>query len=92
MRVLLVILLIIIGHNTFCQTFLSEYKEFKLNQFKNNNSLDSLRSRKEIKKIKENWEKGLEKQIEQFDTIFRSYKYKTGFDFNLSDSLESLAN
>lgn len=43
--------------------------------------------KKDIKEAKKRSKIQFDKQIKQFDTIFRSYKNKTGFDFHSADSL-----
>lgn len=94
---LLLFFFLIAGQFTYSQTFLDNFKIYKLQQIKANHILDSLRkteqnkilelTRKKIKKAKHQWVIQLDKQMQQFDTIFKAYKNKTGFNFNSADSV-----
>jgi hypothetical protein len=97
MRGLLLFLFLSFGHLANCQTFLADFKKFKLQQIRTNYTLDSLRkteqnktlhlTKKKIKTAKQQWIIETDKQIKQFDTVFKTYKNKTGFDFNSAKSL-----
>ncbi len=94
---LLLITFLIIASSSYSQTFLDQFKEYKLQQVKSSKILDSLRktkineqlklTRKKIAESKKQWITQIEKQIKQFELVFETYKMKTGFDFNLADSL-----
>ncbi len=97
MRGFLFLFFFTIGHFANCQTFLDDFKKFKLKQIEAKNILDSLRktdlnetlklTRKKIRTAKGQWKIQLDNQLKQFDTVFKAYKNNTGFDFNLADSL-----
>jgi len=94
---LLLLVLLTVGQIAYSQTFLDDFRKFKLQEIEENKLLDSLRkteqnktlklTKKKIKKSKEQWRTQLDKQIGQFDTVFKAYKSKAGFDFNSADSL-----
>ncbi len=82
MRLNILLSLLLVGHFSTSQTFLDGYKNFRLDKIKTLNSAKKQVKQDDLKRILL-----LNKQIEQFDTIFKSYYGKTGFDFNNSDSL-----
>lgn len=78
MRILIIIgFLILYGQQTKGQTFLAAYKKYRLAQADN---FTIKKTRKSIKRF-------IKSQIMETDSIFQSYKTKTGFDFNTADSL-----
>jgi hypothetical protein len=96
MRLISLLLLLFCGHVSIGQTFLDSYKSFQLEKIKSDKVLDSIRktdynktlhlTKKLIKQNKVNRKRLLNDQILQFDTIFKSYHKKTGFNFNTADS------
>lgn len=97
MRRLLLFIFLAVGQIAYSQTFLDDFRKFKLKEIKADNILDSLRkteqnktlklTKKKIRKSKQQWRTQLDKQLRQFDTVFKAYKSKAGFDFNSADSL-----
>ena len=97
MRTKLFFFFLLFGNIAKCQTFLDDFRIFKFQQIRTNRTLDSLRkteynktlhlTKKKIKTSKEQWKLQTEKQIIQFDTVFKTYKNKNSFDFNLADSI-----
>jgi hypothetical protein len=76
-HLIIVTLLLLITRPGFSQTFLDAYKKYKLER------ADTLSNRKTRKKIKS----FIKSQIIELDTVFKSYKTKTNFDFNNADTL-----
>lgn len=97
MRLIIIFTFLLIGHLSYGQTFLAAYKKHQFSKIKSDNQLDSLRkteynktliiTKKKIKQNKKEQLSLLNKQINQFDTIFKAYEKEKGFNFNLSDSL-----
>jgi hypothetical protein len=78
MRPLIIfILLISLGHSSYGQTFLEAFKKYKLDR------VDKISKPKMRKKMKS----FAKAQIVELDTVFQSYKAKTGFDFNSADTI-----
>lgn len=96
MRLITLLLLLFCGHASNGQTFLDSYKSFQLEKIRSDKILDSIRkteygktlnlTKKQIKQNKLTRRRLLDNQITQFDTIFKSYYKKTGFNFNAADS------
>lgn len=96
MRLIPLLLFLLVGRISIGQTFLDSYKTFQLAKIKSDKILDSLRkteynktlnlTKKQIKENKSNRKHLLDKQIIQFDTIFKSHYKKTRFNFNTADS------
>ena len=76
-HLIIAILLLLITQSGYSQTFLDAYKKYKLER------ADTLSNRKTKKKIKS----FIKSQIIELDTVFKSYKTKTNFDFNNTDTL-----
>ncbi len=97
MKPVIIISFLLLAQLCHSQTFLADYKAFNYNEIKANKNADSLyiagtgktakRSKGEIKHVKTGWFAQADKEILQFDTIFKAYYTKTGFDFNAADSL-----
>lgn len=78
MRPLIIaILLISLTHSGYGQTFLDAYKKYRLDR------ADTLSNSKTRKKIKSY----IKSHVIELDTVFQSYKAKTGFDFNMADTI-----
>jgi hypothetical protein len=96
MRLITLFLFLLGGHISIGQNFLDSYESFQLEKIKSDKILDSIRkteynktlnlTKKKIKQTKVNQKRLLKNQISQFDTIFKSYYKKTGFNFNTADS------
>ncbi len=71
------ILLILMTQSGYGQNFLDAYKKYKLDRV---DTISNSKTRKKIKSF-------LKSQIIELDTVFKSYKTKTNFDFNTADSL-----
>ncbi len=77
------------------QTFLDSYKDFYTTKIKQSTKFDiSTPIDGDIKIIERKFRKAkkiqldqLQRQIMQFDTIFKAYKKKAGYDFNTANSL-----
>lgn len=61
----------------YSQTFLSSFKKYRLIKA---NNLSSQKERKKINRF-------IKSEIKELDTVFESYKAKTNFDFNFTDTL-----
>jgi len=78
MRPLIIaILLISLNHFGHSQTFLDSYKKYRLHY------TDTISNNKTRKKVRH----FIKSHIVELDTILKSYKAKTNFDFNYADSL-----
>jgi len=75
--VIIAILLISLTMPGYGQTFTDAYKNYKLER------VDTIANRKTRKKMKS----FIKSQIVELDTVFQSYKSKTNFDFNTTDTL-----
>jgi hypothetical protein len=82
---------------SFGKSFLDSYKAYKLLEIHNNKRIDSIansdstilfnqKSRAIFEEIKRK-SRIAENQIRMLDTIFKSYKKRTGFDFNNADTI-----
>jgi len=71
------IVLILVKHSCYGQTFLESYKKFRLDGIK---AIEDSKTRKKIKTF-------IKSHITELDTVFRLYKDKTDFDFNSADTL-----
>jgi hypothetical protein len=71
------ILLILLTHSGHGQTFLDEYKKYRLDGV---DTLSKLRTRKKVKSY-------IKSHVNELDTVFQSYKAKTGFDFKAADTI-----
>ena len=78
MKILSILLLLFIAQSTNCQTFLEAYKEFEIAKIKSEKNSKWRKKRLTF----------LTNRILQLDTIFNSYKSRSGFDFNTADSLK----
>jgi len=61
----------------YSQTFLDAYKKYKLDRA---DTISNSKTRKKLKRF-------VKSQIIELDTVFQSYKTKTGFNFNTADTL-----
>ncbi len=78
MRSIVIVILLISLHQEACgQSFLNDYKRFRLEKTR---TIPNSKKKKEIKRF-------VKSQIVELDTIFKSYKAKTNFDFNTADTL-----
>ncbi len=73
----IVILVILLTHSGYGQTFLDAYKKYKIGK------ADTISNRKTRNKTKS----FAKSHIVELDTVFQSYKVKTNFDFNTADTL-----
>lgn len=95
MRLLFILPLLFFGQFLRGQTFLDSYKDFYTTKIKQSTKFlistpidgDIKIIARKIKKAKKTQLDLLRRQIKQFDTIFKAYKSKTGFDFNTANSL-----
>jgi len=71
------LLLILITQSGYSQTFLDAYKNYKLDRV---DTISNSKARKKMKRF-------IKSQIVELDTVFQSYKTKTGFNFNTADTL-----
>ena len=76
-HVIIAILLILITHSGYSQTFLDSYKNYRLDRA---DTLSNTKARNKIKNF-------IKSQNVELDTIFKTYKAKTNFDFNTADTL-----
>ena len=74
---IIVIFFISLNYTGNSQTFLDAYKKYRLDMA---DTLSNAKTRKKIKSF-------IKSQIIELDTVFRSYKAKTNFDFNTADTL-----
>jgi hypothetical protein len=61
----------------YSQTFLDAYKKYKLDRI---DTISNAKTRSKIRSF-------MKSQIIELDTVFKSYKTKTNFDFNTADTL-----
>lgn len=80
--IFLSILLLTLTQTGNSQTFLGAYKKYRL---ANADTILNTSTRKKIKKF-------IRSQITELDTIFKSYKNKTNFNFNDADTLFLIYN
>jgi len=71
------IFFILVTQSGYSQTFLDAYKKYKLGRA---DTISNLKTRKKMKRF-------IKSQIVELDTVFQSYKTKTGFNFNSADTL-----
>lgn len=74
---IIIILFISLTQVCYGQSFLDAYKKYRLERA---DTISNSKTRKKIKRF-------IKSQIFELDTIFRAYKAKTSFDFNLADTL-----
>lgn len=95
MRLLFFLPFLFFGELLSGQTFLVSYKDFYTTKIKQTTNFlvstpidgDIKILDRKIEKAKKSQLDVLRRQIKQFDTIFKAYKRKTGFDFNTANSL-----
>ena len=63
--------------SSYSQTFLDAYKKYKLDRI---DTISNAKTRSKIRSF-------MKSQIIELDTVFKSYKTKTNFDFNTADTL-----
>ena len=76
-HLIIAILLILTIQSGYSQTFLDAYKKYKLDRI---DTISNAKTRSKIRSF-------MKSQIIELDTVFKSYKTKTNFDFNTADTL-----
>ncbi len=97
-KIILILVVILISNNfSYAKHFLDSYRAFKVLEIKNDKQIDSLiyedstisSDAKSYSILKERKKqiRIIENQIKMLDTIFKSYKKKTGYDFKNADTI-----
>ena len=76
-QLIIAILLMLTIQSGYSQTFLDAYKKYKLDRI---DTISNAKTRSKIRSF-------MKSQIIELDTVFKSYKTKTNFDFNTADTL-----